>query len=161
MKMQMRMIYETLPYAKKKVIKKEINTNDLKRKYYSKEKKEVNNYQPEQNSNRFKSLKKLNYYLRLFFFSISEHWPSCKEYDSSKIMLKKLFLFIIPFGIFAYGKFIFFLTGRNDKTKKIQCCSIVYMPTICKIILTFCWKTNSGFSSKHDTRNNSIMFKNY
>lgn len=73
MKMQMRMIYETLPYAKKKVIKKEINTNDLKRKYYSKEKKEVNNYQPEQNSNRFKSLKKLNNYLRLFFFSISEH----------------------------------------------------------------------------------------
>lgn len=39
MKMQIRMIYETLPYAKQKVIKKEINTNDLKRKYYSKEKK--------------------------------------------------------------------------------------------------------------------------
>lgn len=39
MKMQIRMIHETLPYAKKKVIKKEINTNDLKRKYYSKEKK--------------------------------------------------------------------------------------------------------------------------
>lgn len=41
---------------KKKVIKKEINTNDLKRKYLYKKanitvkrKKEVNNYQPEQN----------------------------------------------------------------------------------------------------------------
>lgn len=33
MKMRIRMIYETLPYAKKKFIKKEINTNDLKRKY--------------------------------------------------------------------------------------------------------------------------------
>lgn len=33
------MIYEILLYVKKKVIKKEININDLKRKYYSKEKK--------------------------------------------------------------------------------------------------------------------------
>lgn len=46
-------------------------------------------------------------YVTLFFFYISDLQKLCKEYDSSKIMLKTLFLSTILFSTFAYGTFSF------------------------------------------------------
>lgn len=59
-----------------------------------------------------RSKKKMNVilmhnYVTLFFFYISDLQKLCKEYDSSKIMLKTLFLSTILLSTFAYGTFSF------------------------------------------------------